>query len=64
MIVGKPETLSAYLNLRNQGYSPAKSLQPFAKLLSYNPEESIQTGYDAYREWFQWFPLDAPAKKQ
>lgn len=61
VIVGKPETLRAYLALRNQGYSPAQSLQPFHQLLSYNPEERINTGYDVYREWF---PLGEPAEKQ
>lgn len=29
--------------------------------LSYNPEESINTGYDVYREWF---PLGESAEKQ
>jgi len=52
VIVGKVETLSAYLALRDLGYSPVKSLEPFHKVLSYNPQESIHTGYDAYRDFF------------
>ena len=52
VIAGKAETVSAYLALRDQGYSPVKSLEPFYHLLSYQPEESIHTGYDAYREFF------------
>ena len=28
------------------------SLKPFHELLSYNPKESIHTGYDAYRTFF------------
>ena len=52
VIVGKDETLSIYLALRDRGYSPADSLEPFQKILSYNPEESIHTGYDAYRTIF------------
>ena len=30
-----------------------KSLKPFHKLLSYNEAESIHTGFDAYRDYFQ-----------
>ena len=52
VIVGKAETLSAYLALRDLGYSPVKSLEPFYRILSYKPEERIHTGYDAYRELF------------
>ena len=46
------ETLGEYLALRDLGYSPATSLTPFVKLLSYRPEKAITTGYDAYRELF------------
>ena len=46
------EVLSEYLALRDLGYSPAKSLTPFEKILSYRPEKAITTGYDAYRELF------------
>ena len=52
VIVGKAETLSAYLALRDLGHCPVKSLAPFYQILSYKPEESIHTGYDAYRELF------------
>ena len=52
LIAGRQETLDQYLALRGRGISPAESLAPFAELLSYRPEESIRTGYDAYRELF------------
>ena len=44
--------LAEYQALRRAGYSPAASLQPFVKLLSYQPDKAIHTGYDAYRELF------------
>ncbi len=53
LIAGKQETIDTYLVLRQQGLSPVDSLEPFSKLLSYNPEESIHTGYDAYRSFFR-----------
>ena len=52
LIAGRQETIDAYLALRRQGYSPVESLEPFYDLLSYRPEESIHTGYDAYRDFF------------
>ena len=52
VIVGKQETLDRYKELRKEGFSPAHSLEPFFEVLSYNPAESIHTGYDAYRELF------------
>ena len=52
VIFGKPETLCQYRALREKGLSPAASLAPFSELLSYNPAESVHTGYDAYREYF------------
>ncbi len=52
LIAGKQETIDQYLSLRRQGISPAVSLKPFAGLLSYDPAQSVQTGYDAYREFF------------
>ena len=52
LIAGKQETIGEYLMLRAQGCSPAESLAPFARLLSYHPEESIHTGYDAWRDYF------------
>ena len=52
VIAGKQETIEQYLELRSAGLSPAVSLAPFAELLSYRPEESVHTGYDAYRALF------------
>ena len=52
LIAGRPETLKQYRVLRAQGFSPARSLEPFSELLSYNTEESIHTGYDAYKAFF------------
>ena len=52
LIAGREETIEAYLSLRAQGLSPMDSLAPFSALLSYNPRESIHTGYDAYRTLF------------
>ena len=52
LIAGKQETIDQYLNLRERGFSPIDSLAPFSDLLSYKPEESIHTGYDAYRSYF------------
>ena len=52
VIAGRQETLDRYKELRGEGYSPALSLEPFFEVLSYNPAESIHTGYDAYRELF------------
>ena len=52
LIAGKRETIDRYLQLREEGLSPAVSLEPFSELLSYHAEESIHTGYDAYRTLF------------
>lgn len=52
LIAGKQETLENYQALREAGLSPAQSLEPFSELLSYDPAESIHTGYDAYKEFF------------
>ena len=52
LIAGKQATIDDYLDLRRRGFSPADSLEPFYGLLSYQPEESIHTGYDAFREFF------------
>ena len=52
LIAGKQETIDSYLVLRKQGFSPVDSLEPFYGLLSYQPDESVHTGYDAYREYF------------
>ena len=52
LIAGKQDTIDQYLALRRQGYSPVDSLRPFSALLSYHPEESIHTGFDAYRQYF------------
>ena len=52
LIAARQETIDRYLELRGRGFSPMDSLEPFSELLSYNPEESVHTGYDAYREYF------------
>ena len=52
LIAGRQETIDSYLALRRAGYSPAESLEPFHELLSYRSEESVHTGYDAYRTIF------------
>ena len=52
LIAGKRETIDQYLDLCGKGCSPAESLSPFSDLLSYKPEESIYTGYDAFRSYF------------
>ena len=52
LIAARQETLDQYLALRREGYSPAVSLAPFSELLSYNPSESVHTGYDAFRDYF------------
>ena len=52
LIAGKQQTIDSYLSLRRKGCSPVDSLEPFYELLSYQPEESIPSGYDAYRTYF------------
>lgn len=52
LIAGKQETIDQYRVLREKGLSPVDSLAPFSALLSYDPQESIHTGYDAYRALF------------
>ena len=52
LIAAKQETIDRYLALRRKGYSPAESLEPFYELLSYRPEESVHTGFDAFRSAF------------
>ena len=53
VIAARQETLDAYRALRAQGLSPARSLAPFAGLLSYDEKQAVPTGYDAYRELFE-----------
>ena len=55
LIAGKQETIETYLSLRSSGLNPARSLEPFARLLSYSPDSRIHTGYDAYRSFFPGF---------
>ena len=45
-------TNQQYLALREKGFSPMDSLSPFHELLSYQPAQSVHTGYDAYRAYF------------
>ena len=52
LIAARQETIDAYRALRREGKSPARSLAPFAQLLSYDPGQGVSTGYDAYREYF------------
>ena len=52
LIAARQETLDAYRQLRAEGYSPMRSLEPFHALLSYDPDAGVSTGYDAYREYF------------
>ena len=52
LIAAKKETLDQYRALRERGYSPVDGLAPFADLLSYDPQESVRTDYDAYRALF------------
>ena len=52
LIAARRETIEAYLRLRDEGCSPMRSLAPFAGLLSYNADEGVSTGYDAYRAFF------------
>ena len=52
LIASKKATLDDYKALREKGLRPAVSLTPFSELLSYDPEESVHTGYDAYRAFF------------
>ena len=51
---GKSATFTTveYRRLRAAGLSPARSLEPFYALLSYDENESVHTGYDAFREAF------------
>ena len=56
LIAARRQTLETYRELRRQGFSPARSLEPFYGLLSYDPEQGVHTGYDAYRAYF---PPDA-----
>ena len=53
IIAAKDETIEEYLKIRAEGYSPVKGLRPFWGVLSYDPEEAVITGYDAYREFFR-----------
>ena len=52
LIASRQETISEYLNIRAAGNSPVKSLKPFWGVLSYDPEQAVFSGYDAYREYF------------
>ena len=52
LIAGKQQTIDLYLDLRRKGFSPMASLEPFSELLSYDPAESVHTGYDAFRAYF------------
>ena len=53
LITATHETIQQYLTLREKGFSPMDSLSPFYDLLSYQPAQSVHTGYDAYRTYFE-----------
>ncbi len=53
LISGQKGTIEEYLSLRRAGHSPARSLVPFFELLSYVPERSVHTGFDAYKTYFR-----------
>ncbi len=52
LIAARQQTLEEYRALRARGFSPARSLAPFAGVLSYDAEKSVSNGFDAYRERF------------
>ena len=52
LIARRQSVIDEYLRLRRTGCSPARSLEPFYGLLSYDEAESVRTGYDAFRETF------------
>ena len=52
LIAAKKETIDEYLKIRAAGNSPVRSLKPFWGVLSYDPEQAVFSGYDAYREYF------------
>ena len=52
LIAARQSTIDEYLALRARGFSPARSLEPFYGLLSYDPAQGVHTGYDAYRAYF------------
>ena len=52
LIAAKWSTIEEYIALRDKGYSPVMSLEPFHDLLSYNADESVHKGYDTFREYF------------
>ena len=58
LIAAGQSIFDQYLQLRSRGFSPMESLQPLSELLSYNPEESVHTGYDAYKALFPRHPAD------
>ena len=53
LIARDKHIIDQYLSLRGAGFSPVDSLEPFYSLLSYEPAESIHTGYDAFRSYFE-----------
>lgn len=53
LIARDKHIIDQYLSLRGAGFSPVDSLEPFYSLLSYQPAESIHTGYDAFRSFFE-----------
>ena len=52
LIARREETFEQYQALQAQRLNPARGLAPFSELLSYNPAESVHTGFDAYKTYF------------
>ena len=52
LIAWRQSVIDDYIELRRRGYSPMASLEPISGLLSYSPDRSVHTGYDAYRALF------------
>lgn len=52
LIARRQATLDEYRRRRAAGMQPATSLAPFADLLSYDAQEAVSTGYDAYVDYF------------
>ena len=52
LIALRQETIDEYLSITEKGNNPVSSLEPFYDVLSYDPNESVHTGYDAYRDFF------------
>lgn len=52
LVARSQDTIGEYLSVREQGFNPSVSLEPFWGVLSYDAANSVHTGFDAYREYF------------